>query len=76
MQEESLTDTHAAHVAAVAPTQPEVRCPECDGAIGIPDNARLSEIVVCSDCSAELEIIALDPIVLALAPEIEEDWGE
>jgi alpha-aminoadipate carrier protein LysW len=33
-------------------------------------------IVVCPDCTAELEVLALDPLELALAPEVEEDWGE
>ena len=27
-------------------------------------------------CGAELEITALEPITLALAPQEEEDWGE
>lgn len=36
----------------------------------------VTEIVVCPDCGAELEVIGVDPVELALAPEIEEDWGE
>ncbi|WBB77729.1 lysine biosynthesis protein LysW [Micromonospora sp. WMMD882] len=51
-------------------------CPECEGPIHVPDSARLSEILECGDCRSELEIVALGPAVLALAPEIEEDWGE
>nr|WP_017603275.1 hypothetical protein [Nocardiopsis alkaliphila] len=35
-----------------------------------------SEIVVCYACSSELEVIAVEPALLALAPEVEEDWGE
>jgi alpha-aminoadipate carrier protein LysW len=34
------------------------------------------EVVACTECAAELEVIALDPVELALAPEVEEDWGE
>jgi alpha-aminoadipate carrier protein LysW len=34
------------------------------------------ELLPCSDCGTELEIISLDPLVLELAPEVEEDWGE
>nr|WP_246062430.1 lysine biosynthesis protein LysW [Haloactinospora alba] len=42
----------------------------------MPDTAMAAEIVVCEDCSSELEVVAVDPPVLALAPEVEEDWGE
>lgn len=34
------------------------------------------EIVQCEDCGAELEVVGLNPLVLELAPEEEEDWGE
>jgi alpha-aminoadipate carrier protein LysW len=37
---------------------------------------RLSEITNCPDCSVELEVISLEPLKIAAAPEIEEDWGE
>jgi alpha-aminoadipate/glutamate carrier protein LysW len=51
-------------------------CPECDAAIAMADDTVEGEIVVCSDCAAELEVRSVDPIVLALAPEVGEDWGE
>lgn len=51
-------------------------CPECNAEVAIADTAQAGEIVVCPDCQAELEIVGVDPIELALAPEIEEDWGE
>ena len=35
-----------------------------------------NEITQCPGCGAELEITALEPITLALAPQEEEDWGE
>jgi alpha-aminoadipate carrier protein LysW len=41
-----------------------------------PSRPRLSEIVQCPECSSELEVVSLAPPALALAPEIEEDWGE
>ena len=53
-----------------------VPCPECDGPVPIASGALESEIVPCPDCGAELEITALDPPALELAPEVEEDWGE
>lgn len=51
-------------------------CPECDQDIQISEAPRLSEIVSCPECLGELEIVSLDPVTLALAPEPEEDWGE
>jgi len=35
-----------------------------------------NELITCPDCGAELEIIALNPPTLELAPQVEEDWGE
>jgi alpha-aminoadipate/glutamate carrier protein LysW len=51
-------------------------CPECAGAVELVEPVRLSEIAQCPECSSELEVTGLDPLTLALAPEIEEDWGE
>lgn len=51
-------------------------CPECEGPVRLAEPVRLSEIAQCADCSSELEVVGLDPVALALAPEIEEDWGE
>ncbi len=51
-------------------------CPECVALITLPANTLESEIIACPDCGAELEIVSLNPPTLALAPEVEEDWGE
>jgi alpha-aminoadipate carrier protein LysW len=51
-------------------------CPECEAPVGLAEPVRLSEIAHCPDCSAELEVVSLDPPRLEVAPEIEEDWGE
>lgn len=51
-------------------------CPECADEVPINDSIRLNEIVECAGCRNELEIVALSPAVLVLAPEVEEDWGE
>ena len=50
-------------------------CPECGGAIPAADVER-GEILPCPDCGAELEVRDVKPLVLELAPEIQEDWGE
>ena len=51
-------------------------CPECESTITLSANAVEGEIVVCPDCAVELEVVALDPPMLGLAPEVGEDWGE
>jgi alpha-aminoadipate carrier protein LysW len=51
-------------------------CPECGAEVQISKSARLYEIIVCVSCSSELEVVALSPTMLVLAPEVEEDWGE
>ena len=51
-------------------------CPECGADVRIPADALQHELITCPDCGAELEIISLDPVELALAPQVEEDWGE
>ncbi|MFI6683272.1 lysine biosynthesis protein LysW [Streptomyces sp. NPDC050485] len=51
-------------------------CPECEEQVQISESVRLNEILECAGCRSELEIVALNPTVLALAPEVEEDWGE
>jgi alpha-aminoadipate carrier protein LysW len=35
-----------------------------------------NEIVQCPDCGVDLEVVNIEPIELAPAPEEEEDWGE
>ncbi|MCG3140050.1 MAG: Alpha-aminoadipate carrier protein LysW [Anaerolineae bacterium] len=57
-------------------TQIAVECPECAGAVGLNDNVLKGEIVTCPDCGAELEVVGVNPVLLDLAPQEEEDWGE
>ena len=51
-------------------------CPECGGGLTFKKPPRLSQIVECADCRTELEVVAMEPLLLALAPDPEEDWGE
>jgi alpha-aminoadipate/glutamate carrier protein LysW len=51
-------------------------CPECQTELTIPESPAENEIIECDDCRAELEVVALEPVQVALAPEVEEDWGE
>lgn len=51
-------------------------CPECRTLVPVKPDVLASEIVECEECLAELEVLSARPVVLALAPEAEEDWGE
>jgi alpha-aminoadipate carrier protein LysW len=50
-------------------------CPECAAEFTL-DDVMEGEIVDCPECGVELEVISVEPLVLELAPEEEEDWGE
>ncbi|MER5750225.1 lysine biosynthesis protein LysW [Streptomyces sp. NPDC002088] len=51
-------------------------CLECEAELTPPAQPRISEVFECPECLCGLEIVALEPLLIALAPEIEEDWGE
>ena len=53
-----------------------VECPECAGEISLSGTIMKGEILSCPDCGAELEVTGENPVVLSLAPQVEEDWGE
>jgi len=57
------------------PTKLSAHCPECDAEVNLA-NVVLNEIVVCSDCGVDLEVVNLDPPTLEVAPMEAEDWGE
>jgi len=50
-------------------------CPTC-GADVATGNVEQGEILTCVECGTELEVLSLDPVRIALAPETQEDWGE
>jgi alpha-aminoadipate carrier protein LysW len=52
-----------------------VVCPECEGSMQLAD-LMAGEIVPCAYCGVDLEVVSLDPLEVALAPEEKEDWGE
>lgn len=53
-----------------------VSCPECAAEITLEAGAEVGEIIVCPDCGVDLEVTALNPAAVELAPMEEEDWGE
>ncbi|WP_396611107.1 lysine biosynthesis protein LysW [Haloferax sp. S1W] len=44
--------------------------------IELPSDVEVGEIIDSPATGAELEVVALDPVTLEEAPELEEDWGE
>lgn len=55
--------------------QRTAECVECAAQVRLV-NPVAGEVVDCPECGAELEVTALEPLTLALAPEEQEDWGE
>jgi len=53
-----------------------IACPECAAEITLEAETEVGEIIVCSDCGVDLEITALEPAAVQLAPMEQEDWGE
>lgn len=53
-----------------------VVCAECAAEISLVENTEVGEIIVCSDCGVDLEIVSLNPATVELAPMEQEDWGE
>jgi alpha-aminoadipate carrier protein LysW len=53
-----------------------VTCPECGAETTLEASVEVGEILVCPECGVDLEITALNPAVVQLAPMEQEDWGE
>lgn len=73
MTEAAIMTTQNAQLATTTAVTTE--CTECAAAI-TASIALPGEILDCSDCGAELEVRSVSPLVIALAPQVEEDWGE
>jgi alpha-aminoadipate carrier protein LysW len=52
------------------------QCPECSAEVNVDDELQVNEILQCAECGSELEVMMLSPVGLALAPAVEEDWGQ
>ena len=51
-------------------------CPVCGGDVALEKDIVVGELIECSDCGSELEVLTVAPASLGEAPEAEEDWGE
>ncbi|MBE6050064.1 MAG: lysine biosynthesis protein LysW [Clostridium sp.] len=56
----------------------KVKCVSCKAEFEVEDDVMEGEIVECSSCGQEheVEVSSEGEISVALAPEIEETWGE
>ena len=53
-----------------------ITCLECGAVIEVESSVIIGEIIECPDCGVELEVVSVNPVTVAPAPEVEEDWGE
>jgi len=53
-----------------------ISCPECAAEVTLESGTEVGEIIVCPDCGVDLEVTALEPAAVQLAPIEQEDWGE
>ena len=51
-------------------------CPVCDAEVELAEGTVQGELIECSDCGTELEVVSVDPFKVEEAPQEEEDWGE
>lgn len=52
-------------------------CPICDSILNNSEELLVGELIRCSDCGSELEVVKnKNRLSLTLAPDIQEDWGE
>lgn len=52
------------------------QCPVCAVDIQFEADTVKGELIECPDCGTELEVVNVNPAELALAPELDEDWGQ
>lgn len=52
------------------------KCLECMAEIKIGSDIQKGEVITCSECSTDLEVVQVKPLKLVLAPEVQEDWGQ
>ena len=51
-------------------------CPVCGATVHLAADAVVGELMECTDCGTELEVLGLEPPELGEAPATEEDWGQ
>lgn len=54
----------------------KTECPVCGVEIELAKDTVQGELIECSDCGTELEVVSVNPPKVQEAPQEEEDWGE
>ncbi len=54
----------------------QTECPVCDFLLEMSDGTVSGELIECTDCGTELEVIGTNPFKVQEAPTEDEDWGE
>jgi transcription elongation factor GreA len=53
-----------------------VACPECEHDIPVNPDWQEEDELVCPNCSCDLHVVSLDPVMIDFAPEDESSWDE
>jgi alpha-aminoadipate carrier protein LysW len=51
------------------------KCPYCGARVALSKSARISAIVFCDECDAELEVLSLNPVELDSPLEGDDDYS-
>jgi alpha-aminoadipate carrier protein LysW len=54
----------------------KAECPDCGAEKEVAADAQQGEVMACACCGTLLEILALAPLKIGKAPQVEEDFGE
>lgn len=55
---------------------PTGTCPECDADVHVETDADKGDVVACSECGTDLEVVGLDPVELDIVEEDADDDEE
>lgn len=53
-----------------------VHCPECDHSIALNVDWQEDDIIICPNCSIDLQVISVDPLMVDFAPEADDNWKD
>ncbi len=53
-----------------------VHCPECEHSIPLNVDWQEDDTFVCPNCSADIQVVSVDPLMVDFAPEVEENWKD
>ncbi|NMD10522.1 MAG: lysine biosynthesis protein LysW [Acidobacteria bacterium] len=54
----------------------KTECPVCGALMILLSGTIEGELFPCRECGSQMEVVSLDPVVVAEAAAEEEDWGQ